>query len=204
MLTRSSRIWIGALALLSLPVAALCYDVDRTPASNAAAPGLADATILIVRHAEKPGEGSGLDAKGVARSKAYIDYFEHFSIDGAPVHIDTLIATADSSQSDRPRLTLEPLSLATHIPIQQPFPNAKVAALADWLRAGPKGRTILVAWHHGEIPDLMTRLGADPGTLFAFSHWSPSVFDDVVVLRFDDSGRILPRETRLVREHIAA
>ena len=200
-MTRVSKWLAWSLALCAIPVAALSYDAGGP--TIVAAPGLADATILIVRHAEKPSEGSGLDAQGVARSQAYVGYFRHFRIDGSPIHIDTLVATTDSAGSARPRLTLMPLSQAMHIPIQQPFPDAAVGDLANWLKAGPKGRTVLVAWHHGEIPDLVAKLGADPATLFAFRRWSPSVFDDVVVLRFDGSGRLLPHETRLVREDIA-
>lgn len=201
-MTKVSRWLACALAVCSLPVAALCYDLGSVPAI-AGAPGLADATVLIVRHAEKPYIGRGLDARGVARSKAYVGYFENFRLDGAPLHIDTLIATADSQESIRPRLTLAPLSEAMHIPIQQPFADAAVGDLAAWLGTGRKGRTILVAWHHGEIPALVAKLGADPGALFAFRHWSPSVFDDVVVLRFDDAGQLIPGETRVVREDIA-
>jgi hypothetical protein len=201
-MTRSSR-WIACcLALCSIPVAAFCYAGETT--AVAPAPGLADATVLIVRHAEKPSEGRGLDAQGLARSEAYVRYFQNFSIDGQPVHIDTLVATADSPQSQRPRLTLTPLSQATHIPIQQPFADDAVGGLADWLRAGPRGRTILVAWHHGEIPALIAKLGGDPDALFTFRHWSRSVFDDVVVLRFDADGRLVPTGTRLVREDIQA
>ena len=204
-MTRLSRLLACSLALCSIPVAALCYDAAGTPTIQAAhgAPGLADTTILIVRHAEKPSEGNGLDAQGVARSQAYVDYFRTFRLDGAPIHIDTLVATADSAQSERPRLTLAPLSHALHIPIQQPYADAAVGDLADWLKAGPNRRTILVAWHHGEIPALVAKLGGDPAALFTFRHWSPSVFGDVVVLRFDDNGRLVPSQTRLVHEDIS-
>lgn len=200
-MARYSRLLACLLTLVSLPVAALCYDAGHAVA--VAAPGLANATVLIVRHAEKPDEGGGLDAKGVARSKAYVGYFENFRLDGAPVHIDTLIAAADSSQSERPRLTLSPLSAALHIPIQQPFGNAAIGGLVGWLEAAPRGHTILVAWHHGEIPDLVAKLGADPGDLFAFRRWPPSIFDEVVVLRFDRTGRLIPGQVRLVHENIA-
>ena len=35
--------------------------------------GLADATVVIVRHGEKPDEGAGLSPAGEARAKAYED-----------------------------------------------------------------------------------------------------------------------------------
>ncbi len=122
------------------------YDNDNA----AVASGLAGDTLLIVRHAEKPdGEGNpGLAPAGEARAKAYADYFAHLQIDGAPVKIGTIIASSDSENSARPRLTVTPFSQASGIKIEQPFPDKEVKALAHWLAAGSPNRTILIAWHH--------------------------------------------------------
>ena len=129
------------------------------------ADGLANATILVIRHAEKPDEGSGLSPAGQARALAYATYFKTLTIDGVPIHIDTLIATADSGESERPRLTLAPLSEATGIQIQQPFDDAAVKDLARWLEQGKPDRTILIAWHHGKLPKLLERLGVNPSDM---------------------------------------
>lgn len=123
------------------------YDDDNTVVSS----GLAGDTLLIVRHAEKPDRGPGLAPAGEARAKAYADYFAHFQLDGVPVKIGTIIASADSDDSERPRLTVTPFSQASGIKIEQPFPDKEVKALAHWLAAGTPNRTILIAWHGRKI-----------------------------------------------------
>ncbi|PSJ51056.1 hypothetical protein C7I85_29795 [Mesorhizobium soli] len=59
-----------------LPVAA------RQPAGN-----LADATVLILRHADKPDHGPGLSAAGDARAIAYARYFHPFRANGSSIEI---------------------------------------------------------------------------------------------------------------------
>src|SRR6516164_11509611 len=68
---------------------------------------LSDATILIIRHAEKPLVGTGLSAEGEVRAKAYVSYFQNFRIGSKPIHLDYLVAADDSEHSQRSRLTLE-------------------------------------------------------------------------------------------------
>jgi len=48
--------------------------------------GPKDATILIIRHAEKPADGSasGLTAEGEKRARAYAGYFRDFRVDSKP------------------------------------------------------------------------------------------------------------------------
>ena len=159
---------------------------------DAGAPGLANVTLLVVRHAEKPAsEGDrGLSPAGEARAKAYATYFRHFSVDGAPVAIDTLIASSDSDESARPRLTLEPLSKATGIAIQTPFANKQVKDAARWIEDGQTHKAALIAWHHGKLTKLLEKLGADPSTLLPDGEWPDDVYDWVVVLRYDASGTL--------------
>ena len=102
--------------------------------------------------------------------------------------IDTLIASADSDVSARPRLTLEPLSKATGIPVQTPFKNKHYADAASWIAQGVTHGTALIAWHHGKLPDLLAALGAPnvlPGGV-----WPEDVYDWVVELRYDGQGRL--------------
>ena len=171
-------------------------------ATTAPANGLRGSTILIVRHAEKPADGTGLTPAGEARAAAYASYFRSFRFRGAMLRVDTLVAAADTDHSARSRLTLIPLSQATAIPVQQPYPSANVGELASWLRAGPARRTILVSWHHGQIGRLVEALGADPRRILSLGWWPPSVYDWVVVLRFDAQGAFMPSSSGLVKEHI--
>jgi hypothetical protein len=159
--------------------------------------GLAGDTLLIIRHAEKPdgdNAGPGLAPAGEARAKAYVDYFQHFQLDGAPVKIGAIIATADSQDSDRPRLTVTPFSQATGLKIEQPFPDKEVKALAHWLAAGDPNRTILIAWHHGKMPKLLNQLGADPDELLPDGVWPDDTYDWVIALKYDSDGQLIEQK----------
>jgi hypothetical protein len=192
---------IAIMALSLLFAAYVAEGREKDQGSRAAdADGLANATILVIRHAEKPDEGAGLSSAGQARALAYVSYFKTLVIDGVPINIDTLIATADSRESMRPRLTLAPLSDATGIQIQQPFDDDAVKDLARWLEEGKPGRTILIAWHHGKLPKLVERLGANPSDMLPEGRWPEDVYDWVVVLRYDGAGELMPASSRLVRE----
>ncbi|MBI3438250.1 MAG: flagellar basal body-associated protein FliL [Proteobacteria bacterium] len=156
--------------------------------------------MLIIRHAEDAASGRGLSAAGEARAAAYARYFRPFRLGQEQLRIDTLVAAADSRASDRSRLTLEPLSRASAIPVQQPVRARDVRALARWLEHGPPHRAILIAWHHGDLPDLLAELGADPTALLGRRRWPSNIYDRVVVLRFDREGALIPQASRVVRE----
>jgi len=162
--------------------------------------GLADATVVIVRHGEKPDEGAGLSPAGEARAKAYVGYFEHLSLDGTPFRPDTLVASADSKNSARERLTLEPLAQALGLPIDQRFADKEVKQLAHALGGESHGKSVLIAWHHGELAKLIDALGANPATLLPDGRWPDDVFNWVVVLRYDHQGKLIPGSPRLLHE----
>jgi hypothetical protein len=162
--------------------------------------GLADATVVIVRHGEKPDKGAGLSPAGEARAKAYVGYFEHLSLDGTPFRPDTLVASADSKNSARERLTLEPLAQALGLPIDQRFADKDVKQLAHALAGEGHGKSVLIAWHHGELAKLIDALGADPDKLLPDGRWPDDVFNWVVVLRYDHQGKLIPGSPQLVHE----
>jgi hypothetical protein len=190
---------LGLLLLtMSSPAVAQHYDDGNAPSSVTTR--LANATVMIIRHAEKPASGPGLSAAGQARAKAYAAYFQGLRLDGAPVRIDTLVATADSDESLRERLTLEPLSHVTGLPIQQPFDDRAVNELVNWLADGPPDRDILIAWHHGEVPNLLAKLGLDPSTILPGGRWPSDVYNWMVLLRFDRNGNVMPAHCQLIRE----
>ena len=191
------------LALAMIACAPLDAAVFSGPASSPSS-GLSGSTVLIIRHAEKPMSGTGLTHAGQVRAFAYAKYFRNFHFSGAPLQIDTLVAASDTDNSDRPRLTLDPLSCATAMPVQQPFPSADVDGLARWLRVGPPRRTILIAWHHSEIGRLVAALGGDPRQVLPDGRWPSSVYDRVVVLQYDKAGAVVPSASGVVTENISA
>lgn len=152
---------------------------------------MADVTILIVRHAEKPESGPDLSPAGSARAAAYARYFNPFSAAGGGAFTpDMLIASKDTTKSDRPELTLKPLSVALGVPIDTRFTNRDVKDLAETLRSSAHGKHILIAWHHGHIAKLIRALGGDPATVLPDGKWPGNVYDWVVELSFDNEGRL--------------
>lgn len=196
--------------ILTLPAvlaALLCSAAHAKPAKSAEfeikdfrAPK--DAVILIIRHAEKPEHGQELTPVGQQRALAYVSYFRNFTADSSPLKLDTLYATADSKQSHRPRLTIEPLSRALGLKINNQFKDKDVTQLAADIASKHHEKQILICWHHGEIPALLGALGADPAKLLPGGKWPASEFGWVIQLRYDHDGHLIPGECRRVEENL--
>ena len=165
-------------------------------------PPLANAVILIIRHGEKPEEGTGLTTLGQHRADAYVSYFEHYKVGGKPFKVDRIIATKDTKKSYRERLTVEPLAKTLHEDIDLRFKNADVEDLAKDLKSHFYGHQFLICWHHGEIPDLLQAFGADPAKFLPGGVWPKDTFDWVIELHFDASGNLMPAGSKLIHEDL--
>jgi hypothetical protein len=184
-----------ALAVLS-PGAAFAEPLYAESSSP-----LANAVILVIRHAEQPHDGDSLSPAGDARGKAYVNYFKNFTIDGRPLKIDYMFAAADSRDSRRPRLTLEPIARELGVAIDTRFRNKQFMELADEIESRPHGTSILICWHHGKIPQLLRALDADPGRLLPSGRWPDDVFDWLIELRYDQNGTLF--ESKRIDEHLS-
>ena len=163
---------------------------------------LANARVYIVRHAEKPEEGSGLTPDGVERANAYATYFQKDPVDGTPLKLSHVFAARDSAKSFRPRLTAEPLAKSLGQKVDLRFTDKESETFVKALQTGPYGKRILIVWRHGGIPRLLKALGADPSALVPEGKWPDAVYDRVVELRYDARGRLLPGMSRTVRERL--
>jgi hypothetical protein len=169
---------------------------------QAAHAGPAGAVVLIIRHAEKPESGSGLSVDGTKRANAYPGFFEHLKIDEKLAIPNELFATRDSENSERPRLTLEPLRAALHLPLNTEIKNKDFEVLADKLRGATyRGKTILICWHHGHIAGLLQALGATPSRLLPEGKWPENVYGWLIELRYDQEGRL--KESAVINENLA-
>jgi hypothetical protein len=186
-----------SLSLL-LPTTALAHHDHGDKGSQ----GLRDVTVLIVRHAEKPASGSGLSPQGEQRAQAYASWFDPLRLDGQNLVPGRLIATRDSKASMRPRLTLTPLSQRLGLPIEQPYADADVDKLVKSLGKDNQASVVLIAWHHGHIDKLIDAFGGDARAITGHKSWPGDVYDWLVVLRFDDRGRLTASGSRLVQEHL--
>jgi broad specificity phosphatase PhoE len=164
--------------------------------------GPKNAVILIIRHAEDAATGHGLSARGAERAEAYKNYFLNFTVDSKRLEPNAVLVAADSKQSHRPRLTVEPFAKAAKLPIDSRFGNKQPTDLAAELRANYQGKVILVCWHHGQIPAVLRALGAVPETLLPHGKWPRDVFDWVIMVSFDENGHLIPESTRRISEHL--
>jgi hypothetical protein len=162
---------------------------------------LKNSTILMIRHAEKPDEGRKLSVAGQQRAQAYVVYFQSYMLNGRPLNLDYLFATKNSKSSERPVLTITPLSEAIRLPIDSKHDDDDFQKLADDLMGHHKydDSNILVCWHHGKILDFAATLGASLSTLPPTSNWPSKwhgdVFGWVLRLVFDNDGKIVQSQT---------
>jgi broad specificity phosphatase PhoE len=175
-----------ALIALGIPAAIFAQSAQGENAS-----GLKNAVILIIRHAEKTDDGRGLSSLGVARAKAYADYFKNFTIDGRALKLDAIFASKDGRNSHRPLLTAEPTAEALGLKVNDRYKNNHFNELVDEIKSKPRGENILIVWHHGNMVGLLRALGADPKTLFPKGRWPGHVYDWLIELRYDENGRLI-------------
>jgi broad specificity phosphatase PhoE len=148
-------------------------------------------SILVVRHAEKPAAGPDLSDAGKKRAEALPALFKKSPTRPNPFPTpDFIIATKKSDESNRPVETVEPLSKELKLDIDHKIKNSDFARLAEELLTSPKydGKTVLVCWHHGKIPNLLHALGINPKP----GDIGDDVFDRVWIVTFDDKGKAKP------------
>jgi hypothetical protein len=201
MIMKSALALLVLFAALPLPPAQAKPSASgETEIKNFRAPK--DAVILIIRHAEKPEKGFELSPAGQQRAHACVSYFQSFAVDATPLKLDAIYATADSKQSHRPRLTVEPLARTLNLTIRNQFKDAEVAQLGADISGKHHEKNILICWHHGEIPALLGSLGADPAKLLPGGKWPATEFGWVIQLRYDHEGRLIPGECRRIEENL--
>jgi hypothetical protein len=182
-----------------LPAFCLCFALAF--AANAQ-DGPKNAVILIIRHGEKPAKGTGLSPAGKQRAKAYKHYFKKFTVDSKLLRPNAVFAAKDTSGSHRPRLTVEPFAKAEKLQVDTRFASNQTAQLAAALRATEQGKRILICWHHSDIPGLLQALGANPRTLLPSGKWPDSVYDWVILLNYNQDGRLIPGDAKRIDEHL--
>ena len=182
-------------------VGAVLFAYSLTLTANAQE-GPKNSLVLIIRHAENPANGHGLSPGGKERAEAYKNYFLNFTVDSKRREPDVIFVATDSKHSHRPRLTVEPFAKAAKLPIDNRFGNNQPSDLAAELRANQQGKVILVCWHHGQIPALLRALGVAPETLVPGGKWPRDVYDWVMMVSFDENGRVIPENTKRINEHL--
>jgi hypothetical protein len=182
-------------------VIALLFSFTLTLAAHAQ-DGPKNSVVLIIRHAEDADSGDGISSLGQERAKAYKNYFLNFAVDSKRLEPNVIFAAQDSKKSHRPRLTLEPFAKAAKLKIDTRFGNSQSVELAADLRANHQGKVILICWRHGYIPALIRALGANPKSFLPSGKWPGSVSNWVVLLSYDQEGRLIPSSSKRIDEHL--
>jgi phosphohistidine phosphatase SixA len=140
------------------------------------------ATVLILRHAEKPEFGAHLSLKGRERAAA-LAYAIPTIADP-----DAIFATISTKESSRPVETVKPLADQLRMGINESFADDAYKQLAETILedAGYSGQNIIICWHHGKIPELAVALGATD----APKHWDGAIFDRFWILDYDEDGSV--------------
>jgi len=175
------------LRLTGLLVLALAIGSDRGLAV-ADSPAQGPRMVMIIRHAEKPDNTGGpkdpnLSKRGFERAEALAKVIpEHFP------RPDFLIATQKTEGSNRPVETITPLATALHETIDTTFKEDEFEQAAHAVLTDPKyaGKVVLIAWHHGKIPELAKALSVKD----APATWDSKVFDRVWEITYDDKGAV--------------
>lgn len=157
---------------------------------------LADSTIVILRHGEKPASGLGqLSCQGLNRALALPQVL--LPRYGAPVAIyapNPAIRKEDKGVSYayvRPLATVEPLAIRAGLPVAIDWSMTEVASLATKLLERKDG-TQVVAWEHHWAEKLARQLLVDAGgNPEEVPRWPDEDFDSLFVLRIssETSGK---------------
>ncbi len=179
-----ARLRLAAFAILVLAIGSgrMCLAQDSPPHGPR--------IVMIIRHAEKPDADPTATEKDINLSKRGFERAEALAKalcgEGRAdfPRPDFLIATKASKGSNRPVETITPLAAALHEPIESTFKDKEFAEVAHAVLTDPKyaGKTVLIAWHHGTIPDLAKALGVkDPP-----QKWQDEVFDRVWEITYNN------------------
>lgn len=153
--------------------------------------------IMIIRHAEKPGDADpdhgvslngvhdrhDLTVRGWQRAGALVRFFAPRQPRAADEPIAapaTIMASAavPGSSSLRAQHTVLPLADALGIAVDATHANGEEVAVAASARAAPS--TVLIAWHHNHIALLARAIGG--AGIGCPRHWPDDRFDVVWVL----------------------
>jgi len=144
------------------------------------------ATIVIIRHAEEPGDPDNphLSKDGVARADRFVEFMTH---DPAMTRLGTPAAifateTTNDGFGQRTQETVTPLAKVLHLQVQTPYHGKDYEKLARRVMSDPTlaGKTVVICWNHEWLPELAAALGVTPVP----PKWKGKVYDQVYVISY--------------------
>ncbi|PRP76033.1 phosphoglycerate mutase family protein [Planoprotostelium fungivorum] len=132
--------------------------------------------VYLIRHGEKPENGTGLSPAGVARSQCLPNVFGTKSL----YNIGYIMAQEYKKDGgrDRPFLTVSPLakSLGLKVDVSCNRDDAAcvkkaVAAYQKTQKGSKHPKNILICWEHGALTQVASALGVSPAPKYPGSHF---------------------------------
>jgi len=163
--------------------------------------------ILIIRHGEKTGDKADvhLSKQGKERAEVLYQLFETSAKRAKSFpRPDFIFAARNSKSSQRPVETVTVLAKKLGVPINEEYQSKSettdkkaMSDLARELRGQAKyaGKTVLVSWRHGVLPELAREflVGApnrDKVEPAIPKKWGDNVYDRVWEIRYDGQGNV--------------
>ncbi|MFA5955703.1 histidine phosphatase family protein [Hyphomicrobium sp.] len=158
-------------------------------------PGGGPGRILLMRHAEKTGKTDDiyLSPEGTKRAERLVTYIPQAF--GRP---EFIYAAARSKRSIRSMETVKPLAAALGIEVQYHIEDKEFKALVTEIfsKAEYHGKTIVICWHHGKLPEIAALLGGQKGTYP--DPWPQNVFNLILDFRYDPKSDATPIVAQIV------
>ncbi len=151
--------------------------------------------ILLMRHAEKTGRTDDiyLSKEGTKRAEQLVTYIPKTF--GRP---DYIYAAARSKRSIRSIETVKPLAAALGLEVQYHIEDKEFKALIAEIFSKPeyRGKTLVICWHHGKLPEIAALLGAPKGSYP--DAWPQDVFNLILDFRYDPKSDAPPVVAQIV------
>ncbi|KAJ5279862.1 hypothetical protein N7478_005234 [Penicillium angulare] len=148
----------------------------------AAALVVADPTVYLIRHGEKPDDGDGLSSQGLERAQCLRNVFSSSSSYNIG-HIMAQTPQSDGSRQ-RPYDTVEPLAGDLGLTVDTSCDRDDPSCVKDVVDGYTGSGNILICWEHDALTDIVDKLGDDdapdyPDDSFKIIWTDPSPYDDI-------------------------
>jgi len=143
--------------------------------------------IVIVRHAEKPkGAAPHLAIRGKMRAEGLSRLLPKI------IKPDFVFASTSTKHSDRPFETIRPTADKLHLDVCTKYADKDTKKIAkDLQKKKFDGKTILICWHHGQMPKLIKKLGYSS----PYQKWPEDLFDRIINI---ENGKLTNLPQRLL------
>jgi uncharacterized damage-inducible protein DinB len=90
---------------------------------------------------------------------------------------DVIFASTSTKHSARPYQTIRPTADKMGLDVVTKYSDKHTKLIAKDLRKKEyKGKTVLICWHHGQIPKLIRELGEEP----PYDPWPEDLYDRII------------------------